>query len=137
MTSLHGLAVWSAALLFPLAAYTRHIPTPLEYSHFTRRQFNISQAQHELGSQLSSVATIFGPTDADWANATERYDTYAPPKIQLVVIPGTESDVPIIVSCSVEHPKFITALTCIALFPRSNGPTETACHSSSRTVDIR
>lgn len=103
MASLYGIAAWSATLLFPLAASAMHIPTTLEYSHFTRRQVNISQAQHELGSQLSSAATIFGPTDPDWANATERYSTYAPPKIQLVVIPGTESDIPTIVSWSIEH----------------------------------
>ncbi|KAI1398668.1 hypothetical protein F4819DRAFT_502163 [Hypoxylon fuscum] len=100
MASLYGIAAWSATLLFPLAASAMHIPTTLEYSHFTRRQVNISQAQHELGSQLSSAATIFGPTDPDWANATERYSTYAPPKIQLVVIPGTESDIPTIVKWS-------------------------------------
>ncbi|ORY71425.1 uncharacterized protein BCR38DRAFT_479917 [Pseudomassariella vexata] len=89
-----------AALLFPLAASGLHISTTLEYSHFTRRLVNITQAQHELGSHLSSAATIFGPTDPDWANATERYTTYAPPKIQLVVVPGIESDIPTIVKWS-------------------------------------
>lgn len=98
MISIFTIAAWSGALLLPLVAESRYIRTPLDYGHITRRQFNISQAQYELGSQLSSIATIFGPEDPDWANATERYSTYAPPTIQLVVIPGEECDVPIIVN---------------------------------------
>lgn len=102
MRSTFQLCVWGVTLLFPLAAHTRHISTPLEYSRFIRRQFNTGEAQHDLGSQLSSLATIIGPRDNGWANATERYDIYAPPKIKLVVVPGKESDIPIIVSCSME-----------------------------------
>lgn len=100
MLSIIRLAVWGATLLFPLASLARYIPTPLEnshYAHFTRRQLNPMDAQQELGPQLSSCATIFGPADHAWANATERYSTYAPPKIQLVVMPGEESDIPTIV----------------------------------------
>jgi hypothetical protein len=73
----------------------RGIPTPLEHSHqahFTRREFNPTNTQGELGPQLSSSATIFGPTDNAWANATERYSTYGSPKIQLVIISEEESN---------------------------------------------
>ena len=99
MASLLRIAIYSATFLFPLGSSSLHVPTALEYGHFTRHHVNQTQAQNELGAHLSSAATIFGPTDPEWANATERYDTYAPPKIQLVVIPGTESDIPEIVSC--------------------------------------
>jgi hypothetical protein len=106
MRSIIRLSVWGATLLFPLAGHTMHIPTPLELNHpahFTRRQLNPDYAQQELGPQLSSSTTIFGPTDDAWANATERYSTYAPPKIQLVVIPGEESDISTIVSFPLEN----------------------------------
>lgn len=54
MASLSRIAAYSAAaLLFALAASGLHVPTSLEYSHFTRRQLNITQAQQELGSRLS------------------------------------------------------------------------------------
>lgn len=59
-----------------------------------------AQAQRELGSLVSSTTAIFGPADPRWPNATERYQDYAPPRIQLVVQPGRESDVPTVVSQS-------------------------------------
>lgn len=98
MASLTRFAACCAAIFSSLTVSAAHIRTALEYGQFTRHQLNVSQAQQELGSQLSPASVIFGPTDPDWKNATERYSTYAPPKIQLVVIPGLESDIPTIVS---------------------------------------
>lgn len=105
MLSIMRLSIWSISLLSPLVCHARHIPTPLEhnhYAHFTRRQINDTNAKDELGPQLSSSATIIISTDNAWANATERYDTYAPPKIQLVVVPGQESDIATIVGSHVD-----------------------------------
>ena len=54
--------------------------------------------RHELETLLSDTSSVFGRSDARWANATERYQDYAPPQVQLVVQPGVESDIPKIVS---------------------------------------
>lgn len=54
--------------------------------------------RHELESLLSNTSSIFGRSDPRWENATERYQDYAPPQVQLVVQPGVESDIPKIVS---------------------------------------
>ena len=103
MKLLHSLSLLSASLLPSALAGPVHVRTALEYRTFTQRQLNLTQAERELGSQLSSHASIYGPSDVEWYNITERWDTYAAPVIQLVVVPGTEADVPVIVcqlSCS-------------------------------------
>jgi len=56
------------------------------------------QVQRELSLLLSHNSTIIGPSDADWANETERYNDVVQPHVQLVVQPGLESDIPKIVS---------------------------------------
>ena len=65
----------------------------------TQASLNSFQVANELGPLLSEGALIFGPDDPRWANATERYQTYLPPKIRVVVEPAVEADVPIIVRC--------------------------------------
>jgi hypothetical protein len=65
----------------------------------TRAALSSFQVASELGPLLSKGALIFGPEDPRWANATERYQTYLPPNIRIVVEPAVEADVPIIVRC--------------------------------------
>lgn len=99
MISLHQAALCALALTLPLAAATgSFVPYHLTRVGVTRSQMTTLQAQQELGAQLSRNATIIGPSSPGWANATERWDTYASPIIQFVVEPGVESDVSKIVS---------------------------------------
>lgn len=63
----------------------------------TRATITPAQIGKELGPQLSKKAQIFGPSDARWENATERFQTFMPPTIQVVVEPGVEDDIPKIV----------------------------------------
>ncbi|KAI9154971.1 FAD-linked oxidoreductase virI [Paramyrothecium foliicola] len=69
------------------------VPSYFQSSTFTRRDISVTVVQRELGKVLSKKATIFGPTSPDWAEATERWNTYAMPDIEIVVRPGLESDV--------------------------------------------
>ncbi|KAL4783255.1 FAD-binding domain-containing protein, partial [Aspergillus varians] len=52
----------------------------------------------ELRPQLSKGSNILDPTNSQWEHATERFDLYSHPHVRLVVQPGTEEDVPIIVN---------------------------------------
>jgi hypothetical protein len=63
----------------------------------TRAHITVNQIGAELGRMLSKAAQIFGPDDARWANATERFQTYKPPNITVVVEPGAEADIATIV----------------------------------------
>jgi hypothetical protein len=65
---------------------------------FTRRDLPVHKVKRELGRLLSSSSTIFGPLDPRWGEATERYNTFTIPHIEIVVQPAKESDIPIIVS---------------------------------------
>lgn len=96
MALLFRLEVCGLALLQPLAAAcdTRFLDTQ---HGLTTPDLTSVQAQLQLGPLLSNTSNIFGPTDPRWPNATERYQNYAPPHIQLVVQPGLESDIPTIV----------------------------------------
>lgn len=96
MALLSRLAVCGLTLLQPLAAAcgTRF---PDTQRVFTSRDWTLVQVQLELGPLLSNTSRILGPTDYRWPNVTERYQNYAPPHIQLVVKPGVESDISIIV----------------------------------------
>ncbi|KAK7946577.1 FAD-binding domain-containing protein [Apiospora aurea] len=72
-------------------------PAVPEYFHnapFTRRDVPVAQIQRELGSLLSKGTVIIRPSDAGWANATERWNTATEPRgLELVVRPAQESDV--------------------------------------------
>lgn len=65
---------------------------------FTRRDLSPQQVARELGPKLSNSSSIYGPSDPRFANETARYQAYQPPVIKMVVQPGSESDIPIIVS---------------------------------------
>lgn len=64
---------------------------------WARANLSPMQVQRELGPLLSDKAQIFGPASSNWANVTERYQTYKPPDITVVVEAGVEDDIPIIV----------------------------------------
>ncbi|KAI1468333.1 FAD-binding domain-containing protein [Daldinia caldariorum] len=84
-------------VLFGTLATGASIPRYFQPSAFTRRQLDPTQVQQELGSQLSNTTSIFGPDDDRYPEATTRWNTFAVPKIQIVVEPGEESDVSTIV----------------------------------------
>lgn len=94
------LAAWGLSLLASpvagavLPGYFQRASAP-----FTRRGLSVLTVQKELGAVISAGASIFGPADARYAQATERYSTHAVPDIEVVVVPGTESDVAITVRC--------------------------------------
>ncbi|KAI0104017.1 hypothetical protein GGR51DRAFT_561393 [Nemania sp. FL0031] len=86
--------VSSCLVLLQSFASTTAIPYPYNLApRVTRHNLTSEQARSELGPQLSKQATIFGPRDSRFANTTERYQTFSPPNIQVVVQPGAESDV--------------------------------------------
>ncbi|RYP55563.1 hypothetical protein DL769_010120 [Monosporascus sp. CRB-8-3] len=70
-----------------------HVPRYFQHAPFTRRDLSVPKVQAELGALLSRGSTIFGPSSPAWEEATERWNTYAPPDIEIVVQPGRESDV--------------------------------------------
>ncbi|PYH77480.1 FAD binding domain-containing protein [Aspergillus uvarum CBS 121591] len=82
-----------------VAVVSEPVPVPHYFQReaLTRRDLSVSQVSRELGALVSNTTAIFGPSDPRWENATERYTTFAPPTIELVVQPGLESDIPIII----------------------------------------
>ncbi|RAH42320.1 FAD-binding domain-containing protein [Aspergillus brunneoviolaceus CBS 621.78] len=66
-------------------------------STLVNRDWTAAEIAPRLGPLLSEGSSIFGPTDSRWASATERYDTYTEPHVEVVVQPGQESDIPIII----------------------------------------
>ena len=97
MVALLPLVWYSLGLLQALVAASP-VPHPAEPHYFkpnpiTRRNLSIATLQSELGPRLSPGTLIFGPDNADWANATDRWNEYAVPEIQVVVVPAQESDV--------------------------------------------
>ncbi|KAJ5883733.1 6-hydroxy-D-nicotine oxidase [Penicillium subrubescens] len=88
------------ATLLPLIASlagTSSIPRDLQPAPVTRARLSAAQVQRELGRHLSATTSIFGPSDDRYTNATERWNTFAVPHIQVVIEPGQERDVSIIV----------------------------------------
>jgi hypothetical protein len=57
------------------------------------RIISSAQIQFELGRSLSNSTTILGSSDPAYSNATHRWDTFAVPKVQVVIEVGVESDV--------------------------------------------
>ncbi|KAI1209139.1 uncharacterized protein F4807DRAFT_467786 [Annulohypoxylon truncatum] len=91
-------------LFFSLAACALALAKPLTAQLLgTRDTLVSSQVQQELGSLLSNNTTIIVPSDSDWANVTERYNTIVHPHVKLVIQPGEESDVPKIVQYANKH----------------------------------
>ncbi|KAF9871850.1 hypothetical protein CkaCkLH20_10784 [Colletotrichum karsti] len=94
---LHGLACGSDA------------PNYFERSPTTPRRLDANRVRRELGSRVSKATTIFGPEDSRYEIATSRYSTFAPPNVQVVVVPGKESDVSTIVKfCNRNSIEFLT-----------------------------
>lgn len=52
-----------------------------------------ADTQRQLGSLLSSGATIYFPNNPLFANATSRWSAFAEPKIAVVVEPASAKDV--------------------------------------------
>lgn len=113
MRSFVQLLAFSLPLLQPLVA-AGVVPRYFQSAPFTRRGLSVAEVQHELGASISKQATIFGPEDARFANATERYSTHAVPHIEVVVVPATEQDVPIIVCIPPHKPSVVNH--CLACF---------------------
>ncbi|KAF2792188.1 FAD binding domain-containing protein [Melanomma pulvis-pyrius CBS 109.77] len=59
----------------------------------TPRNLTANEVMRDLGGQLSTGTTIFGPGDAAYLNATKRWNILEVPDIQVVVQVGQESDV--------------------------------------------
>ena len=91
------LLACSLAICRALGAVTT-IPRYFQTAPVTRRDLSTVQVQQELGRQVSNTTTIFGPADSRYDNATVRWNLIAVPKIQVVIEPGQESDIQIIVS---------------------------------------
>jgi hypothetical protein len=102
MRSFLQLSALSLVLLQPLVAGLS-VPRYFQTAPFTRRDLSVTKVQRELGALVSQGSTIFGPNDARYPEATERYSTHAVPDIEVVVIPATESDVSVIVGIAMNY----------------------------------
>ena len=94
-----GLAFMSLPSLVlgsPVAIST--VPYNLRSADITQLNLTPEQVQQDLGPILSSETEFFGPDDAEWAVATERWNIYSTPNISVVVEVGKESDVAEVVS---------------------------------------
>lgn len=80
----------SLALLLTLAHAT---PVPATEPGFTRRHLTATQVQQDLGSQMSIGTLIFGASDVQYANATERWQSWELPTIEVIVQVAQESDI--------------------------------------------
>ena len=88
--------VYSIAIFRTLVAGAS-IPRYFQTFPISRRQLSVSQVQQELSSQVSNTTVIFGPDDSRYNKSTTRWNTFAVPKIQVVVEPGQEFDISTIV----------------------------------------
>lgn len=92
-----GSTSFISSLLFSTLAHAAAIPTYFHQSAFTRRSLSAEEVRQELGSQVSNSTLIYGPDDPRYANATARWNDFAVPQIQVVIVPGAEDDVSTIV----------------------------------------
>ena len=88
-----------------------------------------TQLQEGLASILSRNAIITGPTDATWADVTERYMQHVKPHVKFSVSPGEEGDVAKIV-------RLIWTLfgSRVTNGPRCDSPTITTSPFTQSTV---
>lgn len=91
------LSLICGVYLFTALAAAAAIPDYFRPSPVTRRSVTVEQVRQELGASVSDTTLIYGPTDTRYANATARWNDYAIPHVQIVVVPGQQSDVPKIV----------------------------------------
>ncbi|GAP88221.1 putative FAD binding domain-containing protein [Rosellinia necatrix] len=104
----HGLALLAGVVSADSLSYSSEIPRYFERQPCSRRNLTAATVQNELGPLLSSGALIFGPENAAWQDATERWNTLARPTIQVVVQPALESDVSKIVKyCNANSIEFL------------------------------
>ncbi|GFF75239.1 6-hydroxy-D-nicotine oxidase [Aspergillus udagawae] len=73
------------------------IPRYFQKHAITRRDLTSAQVQQELGGLVSKTTLIFGPDDPRFNDVTSRWTDFSKPRIQVVIEPGLESDVPTIV----------------------------------------
>src|SRR5688500_7601529 len=88
----------STGLAASLALFHSVAAGPLAAGHTqprgsTFRHISSVNIQRDLGAQLSTSSTIFGPSDPAYSNATHRWDTFAAPTVPVIVEVGAESDV--------------------------------------------
>ncbi|KAI1470392.1 FAD-binding domain-containing protein [Daldinia caldariorum] len=79
------------------------VPRYFRNTPFTRREISVSGIEQELGPLLSPGSAIFLPSDPEWSDVNERWNTLEPPDIEVVVQPAKESDVPKIVRFCNDH----------------------------------
>lgn len=78
--------LWSLAAGASIPRYFEKHPT-------TRYNLTSTPVQQELGGQVSNTTFIFGPNDSRFNNVTSRWTDFSKPHIQVVIEPGSESDV--------------------------------------------
>lgn len=96
MARLYRFAVSSAIFWQSLASASPE-PCLNGLCQFTRNKLASRTVASELGPQLSANCNVYGPDDTEFGSCTARYDPFFTPKIQMVVQPATEEDVPKIV----------------------------------------
>lgn len=99
------LVVASLAAIEVLAAAVPRVtpnvtPRALQRFPTTRRDLPVLTVQRELGPLLSNLSTIIGPDSPNWDNATDRFNIYTRPDVEVVVFPGEEKDVSTIVGAT-------------------------------------
>lgn len=102
MISIISLAAYSLVLLQALVnglpVAHNDVPRYFQTNSITRRDLTASTVERELGPLLSTGSLIFGPSNAAFANVTERWATYVQPDIEVVVEVAAESDISTVVS---------------------------------------
>ncbi|WQF90178.1 Putative berberine/berberine, FAD-binding domain, PCMH-type, FAD-binding, type PCMH, subdomain 2 [Colletotrichum destructivum] len=84
------------------------IPRYFEEQPNTRRSLTSTQVQQELGGWVSNTTSIFGPDDGRFDDVTSRWTDFSKPNVQVVIEPGTESDVQAIVEyCNANSINFL------------------------------
>ncbi|KAH7383961.1 hypothetical protein BKA66DRAFT_89405 [Pyrenochaeta sp. MPI-SDFR-AT-0127] len=112
MVTFSGRALYALAFLQALVVGSplppTDVPSYFKREPWTRRSISTIKCQRELGATLSAGAAIFGPESPSFSNTTHRWNTAAPPEIELVVQAGAESDVSKIVKyCNDNSIKFL------------------------------
>lgn len=92
MSILFRLMVLSIALVQSLVTASPLSPSPspryFQKHPLSRRELSVNDIQLELSPILSNSSTIFGPSDPNFSNATERFNFLAPPSVEVVVVPA-------------------------------------------------
>ncbi|GAP88449.1 putative 6-hydroxy-D-nicotine oxidase [Rosellinia necatrix] len=88
-----GLAVFSAVVSGSPIAPEISVPRYFQRSPSTPAVISLDQVQNDLGRLMSNSSLIFGPSSDAYSEATDRWNTYSKPDIQVVVEVGQESDI--------------------------------------------